>query len=78
MYQTNDIVTFQTADENLNGIIKGLQGEHYHIKGNNAKTYFKTDSEIIECIGKVYINEARAKAEEWQREKGDYRKKDEI
>lgn len=76
MYLPNDIITFVTSDENLNGIIKGFQGDYYHIKGNNAKTYFKRDNEIIECIGKVYVNEARKNAEEWQREKGDYRKKD--
>lgn len=72
-YSIGDIVTFTTTDENLNGIIKGLQNNTtYHIKGLNGKTYFKKDNEITELIGKSRINKARANAEEWEKLHGDY------
>ena len=70
MYEINEIVTFKTADGELNGIIKGMQSEsEYYIKGLNAKTYFKSDNEIVCSIGKAYVNEARKNAESWQKEK---------
>lgn len=69
MYQKNEIVSFNLVDEIKRGIIKGQEGEYYHIKGLDGRTYFKREDEIIEGIGKAYRNEVRINAEGWQLDK---------
>lgn len=59
-YLKGDIIKF--LPEDINGVIQGEEGDHYHIKGFDGKTYFKLDSDILECVGKTYVNEVRKAA----------------
>jgi len=69
IYTKNDIVTFKDLENTITGVIQGEEGEHYHVKGMNGKTYFILEADIISFVGKARQNEARFNAEEWEREK---------
>jgi hypothetical protein len=71
-YLKNQIVIFKDGTKELTGVIQEeiKDGEDkYFILDLGSRKHFKKESEIIKCVGSVYVNEARKKAESWTKEK---------
>lgn len=75
MYKNKDIVHFKNPGSMITtGVIEGdavtdIDGTHYYILDLGSNKHFKKESEIIKCVGSVYTNANRKKAEEWQKDK---------
>ena len=68
-YRINDIIKFQHNGLELFGVIKLISDNVYYVKGNNTKDYTLNKNDIVESVGRSRTNEARAKAEQWEKEK---------
>lgn len=75
MYKNNDIVHFENPGSMITtGIIDGdsvikKNEKFYNITDLGSIKHFKRESEIIKCVGTVYINGSKRKAEELERRK---------